>query len=107
MKILLDEGVPKVIQQHLASLEISTVEEMGWRGIRNSELLDFMAGRFDVLVTADKNLPYQQNLAKRQLAAVILPSNQIPLVVKLLAQIEDAIRQAVPGHSTEIPMPST
>lgn len=106
MKILLDEGVPKVIKRRLVSFEISTVEEMGWRGIRNSALLDLMVGRFDVLVTADRNLPYQQNLIKRQLSAVILPSNQIPLVIKLLAEIESAIREAVPGESTEIPMPS-
>ena len=105
MNVLLDEGVPRVIQQRLATLRISTVEEMGWRGIKNGALLDLMTGRFDVLITADKNLPYQQNLSKRQLAVVILPSNQIPLVIKLLPQIEEAARQSVPGQCTEITMP--
>ena len=61
MKILLDEGVPKIIQRRLTELSISNVEEMGWRGIKNGELLDLMAGRFQILITADKNLPFQQN----------------------------------------------
>ena len=54
MKILLDEGVPKVIQRRLTKLSISNVEDMGWRGIRNGALLDQMAGQFQVLITADK-----------------------------------------------------
>ena len=62
MKILLDEGVPKVIQRRLTKLSISNVEEMGWRGIRNGALLDLMAVQFQVLITTDKNLPFQQNL---------------------------------------------
>ena len=106
MNILLNEGVPRVIQERLTSFQVLTVEEMGWRGIKNGALLDLMVGRFDVLVTADKNLPYHQNLAKRRLSAVILPSNQIPLAIKLLAQIEKALHQIAPGEFTEIPMPS-
>jgi len=106
VNILLDEGVPRVIQKRLTSLQIFTVEELGWRGIENGALLDLMVGRFDVLVTADKNLPHQQNLAKRRLAALILPSNQIPLVIKLLAQIEEALNQISQGKVTQIPMPS-
>lgn len=106
MNVLLDEGVPRVIQQRLATLHIATVEEMGWRGITNGSLLDLMSGRFDLLITADKNLRYQQNLAKRQLSLVILPSNQIPLVIKLLAQIEEAVRHILPGQFIEIAMPS-
>jgi hypothetical protein len=65
LKILLDEGVPKIIQKRLSNLSISNVEEMGWRGIKNGELLDLMSGQFQILVTTDKNLPSQQNLKKR------------------------------------------
>jgi hypothetical protein len=49
---------------------------MGWRGIRNGALLDLMAEEFQAIVTTDKNLPFQQNLARRRIAAVILPSNR-------------------------------
>ena len=107
MSILLDEGVPRVVQRRLADLSISTIEEMGWRGIRNGKLLDLMAGRFGVLVTTDKNLRHQQNLERRQISAVILPTNQIPLVIKLLPQIEEALATIEPGAFIELAMPST
>jgi hypothetical protein len=77
LKILLDEGVPKVIQQRLNRLSISNVEDMGWRGITNGALLDLMvAGQFQILITADKNHPFQQNLKKRQLSAIIIPAKR-------------------------------
>lgn len=107
MSILLDEGVPRVIQRRLTDLFISTVEEMGWRGIRNGKLLDLMSGRFNVLVTTDKNLRYQQNLEKRQISAVVLPTNQIPLVIRLLPQIEQALATIEPGGFIELAMPPT
>lgn len=59
MRILLDEGVPDIIQKRLNHLAIFTVQQMGWRGVKNGALLDLMAGEFQVIVTADKNLPFQ------------------------------------------------
>jgi hypothetical protein len=105
VNILLDEGVPRIIQKRLSGLHISTVEEMGWRGIKNGELLNLMKGRFGVLVTTDKNLRHQQNLGKRQISAVILPTNQIPLVIRLLPRIEEVLTTIKPGGVVEIPMP--
>ncbi|GAC1564660.1 MAG: hypothetical protein NVS2B7_38720 [Herpetosiphon sp.] len=107
MKILLDEGVPRVIQKRLSHLPIVTVEEMGWRGIKNGHLLERMTGTCSILVTTDKNLRYQQNLEKRQIATVILPTNQIPLVVALLPHIEHVLATIRPGAFTEIPLPDT
>ena len=91
MRILLDEGVPDVIKRRLSTLSISTVAEMGWRGIKNGALLDLMAEEFQTIVTTDKNLPFQQNLAKRRIAAVILPSNRIRIVIELIPKIESAL----------------
>ena len=88
MKVLLDEGVPRVIQQRLTKLSISNVEEMGWRGIKNGALLDLMAGQFQILITTDKRLPYQQNLEKRKISAVIIPSNDVPSVIARLPEID-------------------
>jgi hypothetical protein len=102
VRILLDEGVPKVIQSRLSYLSISTVEELGWRGIKNGALLDLMADRFQVLITTDKNIPYQQNLAKRNISAVILPTNEIPIVIKLLPQIEELLSRLTPGEVVPI-----
>jgi hypothetical protein len=102
LKILLDEGVPDVIKNRLDTLSISTVEEMGWRGIKNGALLDLMAGEFQIIVTTDKNLRFQQNLIKRRICAVILPTNRIRIVVKLLPKIEEALAAVTPGDFIEL-----
>jgi hypothetical protein len=103
LKILLDEGVPKIIQRRLTKLSISNVEEMGWRGIKNGALLDLMAaGQFQVLITADKNLPLQHNLKKRLVSAIIIPANDVPTVVELLPKIEQALALIAPGESIEL-----
>ena len=75
---------------------------MGWRGIKNGALLDLMAEQFQVLITADKNLPFQQNLKKRQISAIILPANDVPTVVQLLPEIEQALAMIAPGESMEL-----
>jgi hypothetical protein len=103
LRILLDEGVPKIIQKRLGQLSISNVEEMGWRGIKNGALLDLMAGQFQILITTDRNLPSQQNLKKRQISLVILPTNDVPSVIGLLPQIERAIAEIPPGEFQRLP----
>jgi hypothetical protein len=70
LKILLDEGVPDIIQKRLSSFSIYSVKEMGWRGVKNGVLLDLMAGQFQILITTDKSIPSQQNLEKRQISIV-------------------------------------
>ena len=102
MRILLDEGVPDVIKRRLDTFSIATVEEMGWRGIKNGALLDLMAEEFQTIVTTDKNLPFQQNLARRRIAAVILPSNRIRIVIELIPKIESALITITPGQFVEL-----
>lgn len=106
MKVLLDEGVPKIIRELLPNFSISTVEEMGWRAVQNGALLDLMAPDFQSLITTDKNLNYRQNLSKRGISAIILPSNQIPVVSNLLPEIERVLLSIGRGEVVEIPMPS-
>jgi len=97
LKILLDEGVPDIIKQRLSSFSIFSVKEMAWRGITNGKLLDLMSEHeFQIIITNDKNLPHQQNLAKRQISA-ILPANDIPTVVELLPEIAGAIDTILAG----------
>jgi hypothetical protein len=63
MRILLDECVPRRLARELAGHDVRTVPEMGWSGKRNGELLQLMAGQgFEVFLTVDQNLRYQQNL---------------------------------------------
>jgi hypothetical protein len=105
VRILLDEGVPDIIQKQLNKLSIFSVKEMGWRGIKNGVLLDLMGGDFRIIITTDKNLPFQQNLKKHQIAAIILPTNEVPAVVRLLPRIEEAINTISPGEFKQLEMP--
>ncbi|MEW6683183.1 MAG: DUF5615 family PIN-like protein [Nitrospirota bacterium] len=106
MKVLLDESAPRIIQRRLSDAAIRTVQEMGWAGIKNGDLLERAEREFDIFVTADKNLRHQQNLSRRRLAIIVLPSNQIPIVLNLLTEIEQAISRAVPGTYVEIVLPN-
>jgi predicted nuclease of predicted toxin-antitoxin system len=90
MRILLDESLPDELQPELPGHEVTTVRGMGWSGLKNGELLACSAGKFDVFLTADQNLQYQQNLSKLPVSVVVLAakSNRIqdlrPLIPKLL-----------------------
>ena len=105
MRILLDEGVPDIIQKRLSKFSIFSVEEMAWRGVKNGILLDLIAGDFGIIITTDKHLPFQQNLKKRQISAIILPTNEVPAVVRLLPWIEEAIDTISPGEFKQLEMP--
>lgn len=104
MKILLDESVPRLLRQRLPQLEISTVQEMGWSGLRNGELLKRAEDQFDVFVTADQNLRHQQNLSGLRLAILVLPSNQVPIVARLVSAIEASFATIQPGSVVEVPL---
>jgi PIN like domain len=92
MKIIIDECVPSIVKRELPALSIVTVQEMGWAGVKNGELLKLVAAEFDVFITSDKNLRYQQNLTTFDIAIILLPSNQVPVVKELLGQIETAMK---------------
>ena len=104
MKILLDESVPRLLKLRLPQLSISTVQEMGWAGLRNGELLRRAEEHFDDMVTADQNLRYQQNLSGRMLAILVLPSNQVPLVIRLVPAIETLLTTIQPGTVVDVPL---
>ena len=103
MKILLDESVPHVVQIRLNHLAIRTVQDMGWTGTKNGELLRRAEVEFDVFVTADQRLRYQQNLSGRKLAIIVLPTNQVRAVISMLPAIENALKLVQPGTFIEIP----
>ena len=106
MKVLLDECTPRVVKNRLPAHKISTVQEMGWAGIKNGELLTLAEQQFEVFVTTDKNLRYQQNLSRRKLAFILLPSNQVPVVESLIPALEAALGTIKAGNFVEIPPPS-
>ena len=93
MRILLDESLPKELQSELPDHDVRTVQEMGWSGLRNGELLARSVNQFDIFLTADQNLRYQQNLAALPVAVAVLvaKSNRIedlrPLIPELLKSL--------------------
>ena len=88
MNILLDECTPRIVKKRLPHLAIRAVQEMGWAGIKNGALLKLAEAQFEVFITTDKNLRYQQNLTKRKLAVILLPTNQVPIIAALIPEIE-------------------
>jgi hypothetical protein len=84
-RILLDEGLPKPLVRVLVDLEIVTVQDAGWAGKANGKLLGLAQERFDVLLTGDRNVRFQQNLAKFRIGVVVVAAgstkmSDLPLV---------------------------
>ena len=101
MLVLFDQGTPVGIRQHLPEHSVKTAREQGWSTLLNGELLRAAedAG-FDIFLTPDKNLMYQQNLSGRKIAIVVLGQNRWKLIQRRLDQIEKAINEAKPGTYT-------
>ena len=97
VKILFDENVPYPLKKFLAGHVVSTVQECGWRGVGNGELLNLAEESFDVFILADKNMRYQQKTAGRRIAIVELPTNRWPLLVPLAGRIAEAVDGAREG----------
>ncbi len=100
MRMLLDECVPARLRQALPSHQVSTVVQEGWSGIKNGKLLALAAAGFDVLITVDKNLPYQQNTSKLPIAVLVLDavSNELPYLLPLVPAVEEALVNLKPGN---------
>jgi len=107
LRILFDKNVPVGVRRFLAPHEVRTVEELKWPPqLENGELLKTAeALAFDVLVTSDQNIRYQQNLTGRKLALVVLGSNIWPVVRNYGAAIAAKVDGATPGSYDFIEMP--
>lgn len=107
MRVLFDKNIPIGVWRFLSNHEIRTILEMGWSDqLANGELLKIAEDSgFDLMVTADQNIRYQQNLTGRRLALVVLGSNILPIVHTHGSAIASAIDKATPGSYTFIEMP--
>lgn len=103
-RILLDEGVSVGLRRHLTGFSVEVVAEIGWAGRTNGDLIEAaeQAG-FEIMVTADQNIRYQQNLAKRKLALVVLSTNHWPTIRDATDRVSQAITRATPGSYQVIP----
>lgn len=104
MRILLDESVPGRLGPLLVGHSVATVQRRGWASIKNGELLALAAGEFDVLLTADKGMEYQQNLATLPVAILIVlaRSNRlvdlasaVPTILTALAELPPRVLRKV------------
>jgi hypothetical protein len=102
MRILFDQGVPLPLRQHLTGHHVEVAFELGWSRLTNGELLTAADGRFDVLVTTDKNLRHQQSLSGRKLAVLVLPTTSWPQLLEHLPAIVSALTSAKSGEYLQL-----
>ena len=106
MRILFDHNVPRQLRRHLVHHDVDVADERGWAALGNGALLDRAeeAG-YEVVITADKNMPYQQNLGRRNLALIVLGANRWPLIEPRSEDIRAALEGIQPGEVREVPIP--
>ena len=103
MRILFDQRTPVPLRPHLTGHVVDTAFERGWSTLRNGEWLDVADHeRYDLLITTDQNLRYQQPLAARPLAIIVLLSTSWPRIQRRIEAIQAAVARVVPGGYEEI-----
>jgi hypothetical protein len=107
MRIIFDQAKPLPIREHLDQHVVSTAFAQGWATLKNGELLTAaeQAG-FDVLLTTDKNLRYQQNFTGRKIAIVVLGVQQWPQLRPHVQRVVEAVGAAASGSDVEIEIPA-
>jgi hypothetical protein len=101
-KVILDENLPQSLRHYLSDFDVVTVQFQGWAGFQNGELIALIDGRFDVFLTADQNLRYQQDLQNRRIAIVELPFIRRKDIPKVVNAIRAAIITATCGDYIQI-----
>ena len=104
MKVLLDECVPRKLKREIANHELVTVTERGWSGFENGELLGLAATEFDVFLTVDQNLSFQQNLKNFDIGIILIVArnNRLKTLLPLVPDVRAAIEQVKPGEIVRI-----
>lgn len=105
MKVLFDQGTPVPLRRYLNHHSVSTAYEMGWSTLQNGELLAASEAQgFEILVTTDTNLKYQQNLKNRKICIVVLLSTSWPKIQRRVDAVAAALDGASSGGYIEVPM---
>lgn len=106
MRILFDQSAPAPLRLHLKAHTVTEARDMGWDRLVNGELLNVAeAAGFEVFVTADKNLRYQQNLTNRRIAIVVIGNAQWRVLRLYVDQVVLAVDAATPGSYLEVSIP--
>ena len=103
MRILFDQGTPVPLKGHLSTHQVETAAERGWSDLSNGDLLDRAAENgFEALITTDQNLQYQQNLAMRSIAILVLTRASWPRIQDKLTEIQAAVDGLQEGDYVEV-----
>ncbi len=102
MRVLFDQGTPVPLRRVLGGHTISTAFEEGWAQLSNGELLNAAEAAFDVLITTDQNLRYQQNLTGRRLAILVLPTTSWPIIQTHSGEVVAAVDELQAGEFREL-----
>jgi predicted nuclease of predicted toxin-antitoxin system len=100
MKILLDHCTPATLRRHLASHEVKTARQMNWNGLDNGDLLREAQQQFDVMISTDSNIKYQQNLINYEIGLIVLRgrTNALPSLMELLPELLELLPTVQPGE---------
>ena len=103
-RVLLDECLPRKLKRSIAGHEVLTVPEAGWASKENGELLELAGTAFDVFVTADRNLAFQQRLGHLHLGVVVLVAqgNRLADLLPLVPALREAIESIAPGQVVRV-----
>ena len=102
--MLLDECVPRKLKSDLPGHDVQTVTEVGWSGIKNGPLLRRAAQQFDIFLTVDQGVEYQQNLFGLDLAIVVMvaATNDIDDLRPLMPRVREVLGQISPGNVVKV-----
>ena len=107
MRILFDKGTPRQLRRRLFGHEVEMAGELGWDTLSNGALLDRAeeAG-FEVLVTTDQGIRYQQNMSNRRVAVVVLMNTAWPRIARRTEAVRATLEGIRPGEVREVPIPA-
>jgi hypothetical protein len=106
-RILFDQGVPAPLKQFLEGNLVDTCFERGWSDLTNGDLITKADLEYDVFLTTDKNLRYQQNLSERKVAILVLPTTRWPMLKPYGIQIAEAVTELEFGKYREWDFPES
>jgi hypothetical protein len=103
VRVFFDECVPRPLRSLLSGHEIQTAQELGWGRLKNGELIrKAEEAGFDIFMTSDQNLRYQQNLTGRKIGLLILSTNYLPILRVQASRVQSALANLKPGQYLEV-----
>ncbi len=104
MKILLDECIDRRLAKEFVGCDVKTVPQMGWAGIKNGQLLALAEAEFDIFITVDRNLSFQQNLPQFNIAVVVLQvsSNRLADMKRVVPNVLAILATVTKGKATVV-----